>query len=131
MIELSSFKSTRKLNFIPELSYNLGVFEYEKKNRRLLPLHGMCFVENFAMGNKWQFETKEVIKTSLPSLAMQFWLTLLISLILHGAYCQKLLGILHLTMGYLVRECRDVNDDFAIFKKFQPGFSVQKWKAPN
>ena len=28
-------------------------------------------VENFAVGNKWEFETKEGKTTSLPSLAMQ------------------------------------------------------------
>ena len=33
-------------------------------------------------------------------------------------------------MGYLVRECRDVNDDFAIFKKFQPGFFRAEMKSP-
>ena len=35
MFELSSIKSTMKLTFILELSENLNVFEYAKKNRRL------------------------------------------------------------------------------------------------
>ena len=38
MIESFFLKSTRKLNFISKLSYNLDVFEHGKKNRRLLLL---------------------------------------------------------------------------------------------
>ena len=33
-------------------------------------------------------------------------------------------------MGYLVRECRDVNDDFAIFKKVSAWFFRAEMKSP-
>ena len=36
MLKLSSIKSTMKLTFILDISENLNVFEYVKKNRRLL-----------------------------------------------------------------------------------------------
>ena len=43
-------------------------------------------------------------------------------LIEHGANCKRFVGILDLTMGYLIILCHDVNDDVAIFTKLSPVF---------
>ena len=50
MIELSYIKSTIRLNFILELSENLNVFEYAKKNRHLPLAYGMCYSKQFRHG---------------------------------------------------------------------------------
>ena len=42
MIEFSSLKSIVKLSLVLEPSENLSVFEYAKKNRRLMLAYGMC-----------------------------------------------------------------------------------------
>ena len=66
MIKLSSIKSTMKLTFSLEISENLNVFEYVKKNRRLLHRWGMCYpINTFATCNRWEFETKAGLTTKM------------------------------------------------------------------
>ena len=55
-----------KLTFILEISENLNVFEYVKKNRRLLHRWGMCYpINTFATCNRWEFETKAGLTTKM------------------------------------------------------------------
>ena len=55
-----------KLTFILEISENLNVLEYVKKNRRLLRRWGMCYpINTFATCNRWEFETKARLTTKM------------------------------------------------------------------
>ena len=61
-----SNKSTMKLTFILKISENVNVFEYVKKNRRLLHRWGMCYpINTFATCNRWEFETKAGLTTKM------------------------------------------------------------------
>ena len=55
-----------KLTFILKISENLNVFEYVKKNRRLLHRWGMFYqINTFATCNRWEFETKAGLTTKM------------------------------------------------------------------